>query len=234
MSKPECMYELFSRKDSVVRYAPQWEEWYNRTLKCSVCGWPDPKKYTKPKGVDVVVRQMPRGSAASADAFPKLLTQDLYDLLAPYCKHLFAGRCYFQRKPGDEPVETPYVTVYTPREHVLEAHRGKYCRHHRCKGCGKISNAVFWASGAVVRRDLDERGVYQDVFGNVYVRSLLAETLKLERKFPDLKLYRVSIFDEPHDGDVLPGDPGWTGVLKERRFPAPPERDPPKSRWTLG
>ncbi len=230
----ECMYELFSRKDSVVEHAPEWKAWYIRTIKCSICGWPDPKKFTRPTGVDVVVRRMPSGSVALAGGFPRLMIQELHDLLAPYCRHVFVGRCYVQTKPEDDPIESPYVTLYTPPGYALEAHRGKYCRHRTCKGCGMILNQVFWASGAVLRRDLNERGVYQDVLGRVYIRSLLAESLKLQRKFPDLKLYRVSIFDEPHDGDTLPGDPGWTGKLKNRRFPIPPERDPPKGRFTLG
>jgi hypothetical protein len=173
---------------------------------------------------------MPEGSVAMGDAL-RLIHERLYDALKSHWGGELVGRCYVEL-PGRTPQETEYLSVYTPPALTLEAHRGKYCRHNRCKGCGTIGNKVFWASGAVLRRYLDSRGVYQDVYGGIYVRRVLAESLELERRFPDLKLYKVPIIDEPLDGDVLPGDPAWNGRFKERPIPTPPGKDPPRGRWT--
>lgn len=55
----------------------------------------------------------------------------------------------------------------------------------------------------------------------MYVEEGLVAKLKLPERFKDLKLKRVRVVPEPLDGDVLPGDPGWTGRFKEQPLPKP-------------
>ena len=84
-----------------------------------------------------------------------------------------------------------------------------------------------------MKRYLDDRLVYLDGHGALYVDDALAKSLRLRERFPDLRLYRFDVIPEPLDGDVMPGDPGWDGVFREQRsMPEPPKVDPPRGRWT--
>jgi hypothetical protein len=53
-----------------------------------------------------------------------------------------------------------------------------------------------------------------DEAGALFLEASLADELKLKKKFADVKLDRYPVIPRALDGDVLPGDPGWSGVFR--------------------
>lgn len=86
---------------------------------------------------------------------------------------------------------------------------------------------IGWAEMSVLRRSLDGRAVY---FGGMCGKTLIvdANIVPLKdwlKQFPTLRAKRVPVLDEPLDGEILPGDPGWTGTVKQ---------NPVKPDWRKG
>lgn len=232
-AEKRCAYfKAYSRRDEIVRWAPSaWEE-YRRNFKCSVCFSPRPEWDEQLTPIHVVVDQEPRGCVVGVAYGAQLIHRELYDNLSSYIRGAVVTDARTQG-PSGATREIPYVACWVPRHLALEAERGQYCRHAQCRGCGRFGNKVGWASGAIVRRYLDDRRVYFDDLGNLLVESALLDQLNLRARFPDLRPYRVEVIPEPLDGDVLPGDPGWTGVFVERPLPDVPKDEPKPGRWTL-
>jgi hypothetical protein len=145
---------------------------------------------------------------------------DLLDLLSPYHVDGIRGDCFVGEPDASLPISS-HETCYVTRDRELLVSRGKNCRHRQCRYCKRFLNRIGWAKDAVVDRYLDDRLVYQDDTGWMYVEEGLVAKLKLPERFKDLKLKRVRVVPEPLDGDVLPGDPGWTGRFKEQPLPKP-------------
>jgi hypothetical protein len=216
---PRRIWQLYSRIaakwDHQVRPDPGWLRSYAAEVKCPGCYMPRSEWHEQPNPIDVVLEQPPVQGAtlASVDSFPVLIRTDLLEALRPHMRGFVIGRCTKRSPNGTEPTE--YATLYTPRSAQLEAHRGPHCRHEQCAGCGRVWNNVFWAKGGILARNLDDRVVYQDVLGWIYVDAELAGDLRLREVFPDLRYYKkYPVIAEPLDGQVLPGDSGWNGVLR--------------------
>jgi hypothetical protein len=63
------------------------------------------------------------------------------------------------------------------------------------------------------------RAIVLGALRNIFVTDTLIADLDLKQRFPDLRLEECPVVDEPLDGETLPGDPEWDGVLR-RKYPA--------------
>lgn len=231
-------YRLYTKYDDLLERTTASEREWRATHACKQCGDPSAAWRAKPVPIDVEVVRSPRGPIASIGGgfVAAVLRADLARTLSPYLlKPLFGSVSVRRPTATDHPGR--WVTCTPGEGWGINTERGKYCRHGPgCRECGRSGgNWIGWASGAVVRRDIDDRlAFFGDGYGQVFVTDALIDQLDLRKRFPDLRFYEYEVVDEPLDGEALPGDPDWDGIFR----PGPPVYYPEhvkrkRGRWTI-
>lgn len=228
-------YELDDRRCQILQLTDECQAVVRDRYKCPGrgCWHLSQRWHESPEPIDLIVKHV--HTTALVEGIEGLgvivLDMKLMDSLGPYCREMVVGRVYVDRGSA-APALTRFVTLTAPLRRRIQSDRGRFCRHSHYECCPVFVNTIGWASGAIVERTLDDRGVYIDQSGHVLVDRELAEQLKLRARFSGLWLYRVDVVPEPLDGEVLPGDPGWDGVFRPGPPPVMPERMPKRGRVT--
>ena len=141
-----------------------------------------------------------------------IMWRALAQQLAPYGRGIHLGGV---KVSGRSESLAEWVTIIAEEEELINWYRGAESRHQQCSDCGRIKNAIGWASMAVLSRSLDGRGFYLGGLANTtpIIDDRLIDPRQLCTKFSLLKAKRVRVIHEPLDGETLPGDPGWDGAL---------------------
>ncbi|MBX3110323.1 MAG: hypothetical protein KF743_14170 [Fimbriimonadaceae bacterium] len=213
---------LDASRSAVVHADPAWEEehWlYHRCPECSL--WRDDVRQT---AIDTILVREPKWLIATTGLFD-VVYKPLADVVLPYGKGVLSGTCRLGRTGK---LLKDWVTIYSRREDMLVTQRGRYARHRQCPECGAMVQKNGWAHPAVVERDLGKRWLYLDRGSLLFADVRLVEKERLAERFPKLKFYPIPVLAESLSGEVLPGDPEWTGTFKELRLPTPPKSKPEK------
>jgi hypothetical protein len=75
--------------------------------------------------------------------------------------------------------------------------------YYTCKVCG-LTRSALAERYYVLREELADHTVYQDVTCSLYLSAAVAPTLKWKR-YRDLKPVQIEVLDEPLPGDPFPG-----------------------------
>jgi hypothetical protein len=227
---PKRFVALYSRSPLEFRALPKWESWYQAEIRCSRCIRPGLAWEAAPRAVDAHLCKPPAAAIVSEGL--QLIREDLMELLRPYWRGAYFGRCHLVR--GAEVRPLPYYTALTPARLCINAYRARHCGQHQCPVCGAIYNFVLDPAGAIVRSTLDDRLVYQDIWaGEIFVERELARRLQLRERVPGLRwLDTFPVIEKALDGDVLPGDEGWTGVFTPRSPPRTAEMQVERAKIT--
>lgn len=231
------LLEIDGKGGPVVDTTMDWWAWYCVNIKCDVCSLPGPRWFDRerPGPIDVELVEAPANEVACIDGGALVMSARLWDVLSPYSKGMEVGRVRIITSRGSR-VNRDFVSLMTPPRWCIHAQRGLYCRQKHCEGCDNYFNRVGWAKSAAIRREMDERRVYQARFTAIFIDEALRTEHNLRERFPTVVYEKVPILDEPEDGDTIPGDPGWTGgPLVERPTVVPPpkpkrKRNPRKKR----
>lgn len=220
MNKKRRLYWVYSVPEDDICFSERFDKFYQDEIRCrgtmyngqetSHC--PDLKKAFRARGkpLDVEIIHRPRTSTINigmAEAFG--IRNDLWTLLKPHLSTAIVGTVKLAlagKKAG-----LPYVTVYLPGQLRIDVNRGEDAWHTQCPECKMITPENFSDKKTAVSYTLDDRLVYFSTRDYLLLDGELVDQLDLRRRFPDLRFRRIRIVDEPLDGDVLPGDPGWTG-----------------------
>lgn len=208
--------------DPVAETDEDWEMRHIAETRCPGCRrWRQDVPYAP---IHAILRNRPKYLVSTTGLF-QVVDPELVDAILPYGRGIITGTVRLARDPG---LPIDLVTVYGQREHWLQADRGRYSRHNQCHVCGRVRSRNGWAHPVIVERYLDDRWLYLDSSDELFVDLRLVEKEHLRKRFPKLRFYPVPVVPEPLDGEVLPGDPGWTGTLVKQPLPAPPAHKPEK------
>jgi hypothetical protein len=222
MNTARRMFAVESLPKAIAHTVEAWEEEFMADHLCPGCNrWRQDVPYAP---VDALLRRVPRSLLSTTGLF-KVLSQPLAKILEQYGRGLVFGSV--RLAPGGD-VLPNWRTAYSTRETWLEEQRGRYSRHRQCRVCNTIVYCNGWAHPVIVERYLDDRWVYLNLSADVFVDERLIESESLRDRFPTLRFYPVPVVPEPLDGEVLPGDPGWTGVFTKLPLPKPPDSKPEK------
>lgn len=229
-------YELLSKVDEVLTLTLASDKEYRAAHACKQCRSASAAWRAHPVALDVEVIKAPRGpiSTIGGGCFASVLRADLARVLAPHLPRPLFGKVAV-RKPTATDHPGRWVSCVPGEGRGIDVERGLYCCHVFCKlACGNSGNWIGWASGAVVRRTIGDRLAFFSNRLDIFVTDALVEKLDLKKKFPDLRYYEYDVVEEPLDGEVLPGDPGWDGVFRPKPPPEFPEgMEPRKGRCTI-
>lgn len=201
------------------------DAWYERNQAEHLCSGCNRWRVGVPfRPVDVVLRRAPRAVLATTGLF-EVAERSLAEILHQYGRGVVLGAVRVGR---GENLLPGWRTVSVPREAWLEDNRGRYSRHSQCRVCGTIVIRNGWSHPVIVERYLDTHLAYLNKSGAPYVDQRLIDLESLCERFPTLRFYPVPVVPEPLDGEVLPGDPGWTGTLIKIPLPKPPDHEPEK------
>ncbi len=219
-------YSSFSREDGFSA-VPEWRAWYEEHVKCRGCEWPCREWQENPRPLDVDVVGFFRGSVTDViESTADLVRRELIEYLEGLLPPLVLGRSLVWESGRRR--DSEFVTVQAPRSQWVNVHRGpSRWEYRQCEGCGRV---FYSGSGgeAIVRREAGDRPIVVNEFGTLYIKPAVAEEIGLRRRFPDIKLYRFPVIEEPLDGWTLPVDPDWDGVLR------PPIKSKKKGPSTRG
>lgn len=217
------MFLMQTQPGAIADVDDAWDERHRTQHLCQGCNrWRVDVPF---RPVDVVLRKAPRAVLATTGLF-QVAERPLAEILRQYGRGVVLGEVLVGR---DENLLPGYRTVSVPREAWLEDDRGRYSRHRQCRKCGMVLNlACGWAHPVIVERYLDTHLAYLNMAGAPYVDERLIDLESLRERFPTLRFYPVPVVPEPLDGEVLPGDPGWTGTLVKVPLPKPPDHKPEK------
>jgi hypothetical protein len=227
------MWKVYSRTDDHADTDVEWEKQFRSTLGCGGSqSHPGKEWELRPSPISPVLQRVPMGIHPSA-RITAIYSINFWKTIEKHLPECLVGEVFVNKGLKEPSVCKEYVSLVMPLKHTVECYRGRYCRHFVCVGgCGRFGNRISWASGAIVKRDLGSRLACMDDDFSIYLHPDIVKSLDLRRSFPDLMLYRVDVVEEPLDGDILPGDPGWTGTFKERRSPPLPKTPLRRGRWT--
>jgi hypothetical protein len=201
-------------------------------LRCPNCLEMSNEWNALPRPVNVLLDSMPEGYILFPLANKRivhviLMRDDLFEALKAHISNALIGDVFTLRRDSsvaNSPAEkAPYKSLIVPRKFRIQATRGPYCRHYVCPTCNDASNHIGWARGGVVRSSLDDRVLYatNDMYLAMY--NDVYRDLKLQGRFPGLGFTKIDIFDEPQDGECIPGDPGWNGTFTPSPLPDLPK-----------
>ena len=239
----ECCYLLYSRygADDLVDLTPESQKNYLSTHACTRCHNASAAWRANPVPLDIEVISLPKGpiTMARGGCFAAVMRRDLAEILTPYLRKPMFGRVSAREaRPKDVP--GAWVTCVPGEGGGITVDRGKDGPHGVCaEGCGVIRPAVAEGSlhGGILRRDIAHHPAFfgDDRFYQIIVTDELIERLDLKSRIPDLRwqFRRYDVIDEPLDGDVLPGDPGWDGVFEGPALFLPLGTEPTIGRWTF-
>jgi hypothetical protein len=212
---------IVARPEESICFSEEYDKYYQDNVRCHgsifngndyrFCTMSSARFNRERKPLDVEVIERPTTSVVHlgmADA--TALRNDFFKVLRPYLKKTITGEVWHLDETGKR-TRLPYVTIWTPPENRIDINRGEWSRHNICPLCGVISPLNYNDKEVVLTRSLDDRVVYLSMRESLLLDLRLMQDLDLKRRFPDLRAIRIQVLDEPRDGDVLPGDPGWTG-----------------------
>lgn len=215
-------FKLITRFDDLLDLTPACEREYRAAHACRQCFGASAEWRRHPVPIDVEIVKAPRGPIAQigGGCFASVVRADLARVLEPHLPRPLFGSVAI-RKPTATDRPGRWVTCVPGEGRGINAERGENCRHVFCvAGCGGSGNWIGWAEGAVVARDVrGVRAFFDFDFSHVFVSDELAGLLELKVRFPDLRFKPLRVVEEPLDGEVLPGDPGWDGVFRPRPQP---------------
>jgi len=219
--RERTIFQLDSKPDAPVDVE---DEWYVRhmeeTRRPQCSAWRAEVPF---QAVHAVVLKHPRSIIISSLICEMIFTP-LAEILLPYNKHIEIGTIRLRNGKG----LADWVTINYPPGLWLEAQRGRYSRHDKCRGCGRLKSTVGWAHPVIVERYLDEGWLFLDSVECFYADARLVEREELRERLPTIRCYPIPIVPEPLDGETLPGDKGWKCVFRKRRAPKPPPHKPEK------
>jgi hypothetical protein len=157
----------------------------------------------------------------------KILRADARMIFEPFLPHSVWGDVH--RRLGTKLVHTGYYTCLLPRDQWVNIDRGhNYLPKKLCSVCGQVN----WLSSqarhhGILRRESRGKPVIMSESLFLCVTPEFYEEQQLAVRLPDLKIsYKIKVYDEDPAGWVLPGDPGWNGVLVQRQEPEKKQRKP--------
>jgi hypothetical protein len=221
---------LLSSPEEAICFSEEYDQYFQDKIRCHgsmfdgkdyrfcTCVCDEFNRMRRPLDVEVI--DVPTTSIVSigmADA--RALRIDLFKVLKPHLKHAITGSVWHIDGAGKRS-KLPYVTIWTPPRYRIDINRGEWSRHNVCPLCGVISPLNFNDKQAVAAWALDERMVYLSTREYLIIDLRLMEKLDLKARFPDLRTIRVRVIEKPLDGDILPGDPGWTGKFEPQDLKA--------------
>jgi len=205
------LWHVYSRTYESAQEHSDWWARYQRDVKCAACAYPGPQWRISPSPIAVAINRWPAGSiTGGTKSLLHFLDERLAGLLRPFAPDVLDDKAYYVGTATTS--WQPYRCWVTPPSRTVDPFRGIRCCHIPCRGCGRFMSGSH-ADWAIVATSLDSRLVYQSDEGTCFVDDELVHKLSLRTTFPDLKFVRIPIIPEPLDGDVLPGDRGWTGVF---------------------
>lgn len=207
----------------VVDLDPEWEASHDASLRCPGCNSFLDDGYSKPINA-IAVTSMPAVMATTGSF--GIMHRRLWGIIEPFAKYLVAGTVRLGSKSVPE---RDYVTLYGVQRYCIQDQRGRYSRHRQCDLCERFVSCNGWAHPVVLRRTLGDGDIFHGDAIHIYVTNQFVTMSQLRIHFPKLKLCPVPVVDEPADGQVFPGESGWTGSFKPRRLPKPPTHKPERS-----
>lgn len=209
------IYSKFSRfrYEQVFEVHPEWRIWYEKTMKCVKCNWPKRELQEHPKPLEVHVVGSFAGvcTPIAGAAFINVVRHDLHEALKVYLPPSTVwGDCLL--RSGNQLKRTPFSTCYIAKGEIANNWRGLGCRHMYCAACNRIGCPHF-GKEAFVLRNVRNSPIVLNHCGSLFIQRDLAIKLKLRERFEDIRFLKVPVVDQPQDGWILPGDPGWTGTL---------------------
>ncbi|MCW5766675.1 MAG: hypothetical protein KIT68_11950 [Phycisphaeraceae bacterium] len=214
---PTCYFEIHSVRERNpspnVTATARWRRHYVEYIKCPNCPMPGRSWQERPEAIPIEVSALPQGvTSFVGDAPFNLFHTDLLDALGDHLptEMLWADcLCAVSSHGRDR-------SVY--KYGLISWHRGVWTGrgepsptpYRRCDGCGRIFGP---RDSAIVARQVHGRRLVADAYGSLLIRGDLAAELDLVRRFPDLRLFKIPVVDEPKDRWVLPGDSHWKGEL---------------------
>jgi hypothetical protein len=200
------------------------EQWYlehRAKTRCKGCSrWRPGVPYSP---IHILLRKKPQTLIDAGSAMYEVMHRPLAETLVSYGRGVVLGTVRMART-GE--LFDDWATIYGKRESELIADRGRYSRLRQCKNCGAFVRLNGWAHYVIVERYLDSRWLYLDGATNFFVDARLIAEENLKERFPTLRFYPIPVVPEPLDGQVLPGDPGWSGEFKQLPIPKPPNTKP--------
>jgi hypothetical protein len=214
-----AMYSKFDRFRFTERFELEraWPGWYERTIKCTNCEWPQRMWQEKPMPFDIdLVGSFPGCTTGTLPCPAVLVREDLFAVVSAYLPALAWGNCYVRTAEGRTLI--PFWSCQPPRREWVNPWRGPGSRYRMCPVCARVYCHGFGRQ-ALVAHELRDRPIVPDERGSLYICKELADDLKLTQRFSDLRLLKIPVLPEPLDDWTLPGDPGWAGVLR-MKYPA--------------
>lgn len=177
------------------------KEWYSKsegTLFCQRCRQINRSRYPAP--IDVNLRYLPKGIAEGLVSRVGLsvFRRNLIKELEPHLHGYVLGKCYLRGKIVED-----YVTLY--HRHYIVLRGGKKSKYYTCQECGSVSSLTDPGIAYVLRKDLTDQLVYQEVNCMLYLADELVAQIDWSQ-WPDVRLVYIDVRDEPIDGQLLRGD----------------------------
>lgn len=208
----------------------EWFAWYHTRLMCSECGLPRRGWALNPKPIQIRLTQEPKRTIHGLEAGPscELVHESLALLLLPFVPSAVLHEVVVVGNSGRLRKKSEYIAATAPRDDQVDPNRGPYCRHDLCPGCEIALNYNFRSYNGILQRYAKGRRVFMDAYGSFFVDAELADKIRSNKRFTDVRFIEYETIPEPLDGDVLPGDPEWSGKFVKR--PCPTFEELPKSR----
>lgn len=214
------VFRLNSRPNEPVEAHCAWEDRHIASTRCPGCRrW---RLDVPEEAIHAELTEQPRSIITTTGLFG-VVWVELIELLRPHGDGLLIGSV---RLAGSNEPLSRWATIHGTVRRILEIDRGRYSRHEQCRVCGSIDRRNWWAHPVIVERDLDDRWFYLSRYDDFIVDERLIVQERLKERFPTLRCYPIPIVPEPLDGEVLPGDPGWTGTFIKTPLPKPPDTKP--------
>jgi len=200
--------------DGDVDVTDAWRRWYEVHLKCRGCFRPKRAWQVSPKPIPVeCVGRNFRGLSFRPLGFPSDFWRlEFLDSISRYLpSNMVLSPCNARGEYAE--AARKYAAIHLPSSEYASKHRGAGNGHMICDGCGFMA-CPSWGDEGFVKHEVCDRPIVFDDFSGMYIIRPLALELKIGERFPDYRGHKVPVLDEAKDGYVLPGDPGWDGVLR--------------------
>jgi hypothetical protein len=202
---------VVSKKDEVADCYEPWESEHMKRDLCKVCRELLPELDGRPLHCELM--SIPRSSLATLGG-PQAWSPALYELLADHLRRYVAGKVTVVSATGRR-TPTHYRTYYARKPDLLETDRGPECRHSYCRHCDRFYRRDWQAKPATLERYLDDRMVYLNAYGDVFLDQRLIDSIGKEEFPADIRFKNLPVLLEPADGQIMPGDAGWKGTFVE-------------------
>jgi hypothetical protein len=232
-------YEIASRYNGIrwqhFEDDPIYASEYHRTRGCSsnreqrYCPYDKLELQLNPTPLDAVVFGMEPGCfGCLSSPVVTVLRADARQIFEPFLPRAVWGDV--RRRVAGKLVHAGFYTCLLPRDEWVNIDRGhNYLPKKLCPVCGQVN----WLSAqarhcGILRREARDKPVIMSENLFLCVTPEFYEQQELEKRLPDIKIvYKIKVYDEDPAGWVLPGDPGWNGVLVQR---TEPEKKPRQSK----